>query len=137
MSNMTKSIRKNITAKRNKAVYELYGSPIGSIVVSIGKLVGKTEDEMLRDYKDLQLDTELSKCKTIREVCDFIGKKYNLPKEYYNSLVLVSDNRNFFTPIVTIAVEDNILPLNKDGVCFGILANLDKDFCEVEYIYEE
>ena len=49
--------------------------------------------------------------------------------------VLVYDEDNVYTPIITLEIENNILPLDPSGMTLGILNHLDKAI--VEHIYEE
>lgn len=136
MSNKVKNIKKNVNAKRNLEQYTLFGTLIGSIIVSIGKCVGMKEDEMIDWFAYFSKDEELAKCKNVQEVCDYIIKKFGMPEEYKKSLVLVTDNNNLYTPLVSICIDDVILPLDRKGMSLGILSHLDEVGIEVEFIYE-
>ena len=137
MSNLVKKIQKNVEAKKNLELYTLYGSLIGSCIVSIGKLVGMNETEMVKWFANFSLDEELSKCKNVQEVCDYIISKFNMPEEYKENLVLVYDTENKYTPVVTICIDNTILPLDKNGMRIGILSHFEEDNIEWEYVYEE
>lgn len=116
--------------------YEMYGTIIGSAIITIGKLAKKTEEELMKDF-DMFRDghNSLWDCKNIKEVCDYLIKFYNVSEEYKDNIVFVYDEDNVYTPIVTLEVENNILPLDPNGMTLGILNHLDK--AVVEYMYEE
>ena len=134
MSSKAKKIENNVENTKKVQLYELYNTLCGSIIVTIGKLVNKTEDFMLEDFAKLAKDEELAKCKNIKEVCDYIIKRYEMPDCYKKYIVLVTDPDNLMTPIVTLGDDDFVYPLNKEGQYTGILT---KDGFDMEYIYEE
>ena len=134
MSSLVKKIQKNVEANRKLEQYTLYGSLIGSIIVTIGKLVGKKEDEMIKDFARFSKDEELAKSKNILEVVDYIIKDFNMPEEYKKYIVLAYDENGKYTPVVTVVDDEGyVQPLDRCGVYNGILAQ--GDF-EMEYIYE-
>ena len=137
MSNKISKIKENVEAGRRLKSYTLYGSLIGSVIVSIGKIVNKTEDEMIEDFAKLSKDEELYKCNNVKEVCDYVAKYYGLCEEYKKNLVLVYDTRNMYTPVVTLCVDDTVLPLDKNGSYMGVLSKIGEDYIEVEDIYED
>lgn len=137
MSNKVKSIRKNVEAKRKLEEYTLYGSLIGSIIVTLGKLVEKNEQEMLEDFAYYSKDEDLFKCKNVREVVEYIKRDYGVIEDYEDALVLVYDENNLYTPAVTLEVNGNILPLDRNGTRLGILSHLGEEGIYVEYIFAE
>ena len=137
MSNKVNKIKENVEANRKLKSYTLYGSLIGSIIVSIGKLVGKTEEEMIEDFAKFSKDEELAKCKNVLEVCDYVSSLYNLDDNYKQNLVLVYDDNNMYTPVVTLCVDGAVLPLDKNGNYLGVLSKIGEEDIEIEYIYEE
>lgn len=136
MSNKIKKIRENVEANNKLKTYTLYGTVVGSCIVTIGKLAKKTEEDLIKDFDMFSDNTNpLWNCKTIKEVCDYLIKFYDVLDDYKENIVLVYDEDNVYTPIVTLEVDNNILPLDPSGMTLGILNHLDK--AVVEYIYED
>lgn len=137
MSSKVKKIRENVEADKKLKLYTLYGTLVGSVIVTLGKLVNKTEDEMLKDFAYYSKDEDLFKCKNIKEVCEYIKRDYGVPEEYEDNIVLIYDEKNVYTPVVTIMDEDGVVyPLDRDGNAIGVLAHLGSEDVKVEYIYE-
>ena len=138
MSSRVQKIQKNVEAKQKLALYTLYNSLVGSCIVSIGKLANKTEDFMLEDYGKLSTDEEFAKCKNVQEMCDYLINRYEMADCFKNSLVLIYDEDNLYTPVVSIMDEEGyILPLDRNGNYNGILAQFgNKDSIQWENIYE-
>ena len=135
MSNRVKQIKENVENNRRLKAYTLYGSLIGSVIVTIGKLVKKTEDEMIEDFARFSKDEELYKCGNVKEVCEYIIKDFNMPEEFKKYIVLCYDEESRYTPIVTLVDDEGyVQPLDKNGTYMGVLA---KDDFEMEYIFEE
>lgn len=133
MSNKVSKIKESAQAEENLKKYTLYGSLIGSIIVSIGKLSGKTESDMISDFAKFSKDENLALCKNIVEVCDYIIDYYKMSEEYKKYIVLCYDD--IHTPIVTVVDDDGyVQPLDRDGTYLGVLAN---DDFEMEYVYGE
>lgn len=137
MSSKVKKIRESVEADKKLKLYTLYGTLVGSVIVTFGKLVGKTEEEMLEDFAYYSKDEELFKCKNIKEVCDYIKKEYGVVEDYEDNIVLIYDEKNVYTPVVTIMDEDGIVyPLDRDGTAIGVLAHLGSEDIKVECIYD-
>lgn len=133
MSNAVNKIKKNVTANKRLKSYTLYMSLMGSIIVTVGKLVGKTEDEMIEDFARFSRDKELLKSKNVLEAVNYIINDYKMPEEYKKYIVLCYDEEGIYTPIVTLVDPDGyVQPLDREGTYSGILS---KDF-EMEYVYE-
>ena len=136
MSSRAKTLADAAEKYGNYKKYTMYGSVVGSAVVTIGKLASKTEKELLKDFDNFSRDTNpLWDCKTIKEVCDYLIKFYDVKDEYKENIVLVYDEDNVYTPVVTLEVENNILPLDPNGMTLGILNHLDT--ATVEFIYKD
>lgn len=134
MSNQVKKIKKNVEADKKLKTYTLYGSLIGSIIVTIGKLVEKTEDEMIKDFARFSKDEDLANSRNILEAVNYVIKDFNMPEEYKKYIVLCYDENNKFTPIVTLVDDEGyVQPLDRDGTYLGVLA---QDDFEMEYIFE-
>lgn len=135
MSNKVSKIRESAESDRKLKEYTLYGSLVGSIIVTIGKLSGKTENDMISDFARFSKDEELAKSKNITEVVDYIIKDFKMPEEYKKYIILCYDENNRYTPIVTLVDEEGyVQPLDRNGNYLGILAQ--EDF-EIEYIYDD
>lgn len=137
MSNQIKKIEKEMKKTENVKKYELYGSVLGSAITTIGKLSGKTEKEIISEFDKLKNDDLFSQSKNILEACDYLLKYFNTDEKYKDNIILVYDDKNRFTPIVTLEVDSQILGLDPEGTPFGILAHLEDDDVFFEYIYKE
>lgn len=136
MSSKAKKIEKQAENYGKMKKYTMYGTVIGSAIVTIGKLAQKTEEDLVKDFDIFSDNTNpLWNCKTIKEVCDYLIKFYDVIDDYKENIVLVYDEDNVYTPIVTLEIDDSILPLDPSGMTLGILNHLDK--AVVEYIYDE
>ena len=138
MSNRVKKIVKEAQENKNQNVYHMCNCTAGSAICTIGKLAGKKEEEVLESFNALRKDHSV-KVNTIRELCDYLIGYFGMKEEYKDNLVLVYDERNIMTPLVTVEYntpEGNIIyPISSDGNYTGILANLDKEWVSIEYIY--
>lgn len=135
MSNRVSKIRETAESDRKLKEYTLYGSLIGSVIVTIGKLSGKNENDMISDFARFSKDEELAKSKNILDVVDYIISDYKMPEEYKKYIVLCYDDENKYTPIVTVVDDEGyVQPLDRDGNYLGILA---QDDFEMEYIYAQ
>lgn len=138
MSNKISKIVKNVEANKNQNVYHMCNCTAGSAICTIGKLAGKTEDEILDAFNALRKDFPV-KVNTIMELCDYLIGYFSMDEKYKENIVLVYDERNIMTPLVTVEYhtpEGNILcPISSDGNYTGILANLDKEWISFEYVY--
>ena len=74
---------------------------------------------------------------SLLEACDYLLKYFDTDEKYKDNIILVYDDKNRFTPIVTLEVDNQILGLDPEGTPFGILAHLDDDDVFFEYIYKE
>ena len=134
MSNKVSKIKNNVENEKRLKEYTLYGSLIGSVIVSIGKLVGKSESDMISDFARFSKDEELYKCGNIKEVCEYIINDYKMPDDYKKYIVLCYDEENRYTPLVTVVDDEGyVQPLDRDGNYLGVLA---KDDFEMEYVFE-
>ena len=138
MSNRIKKIVKEVEINKNQNVYHMCNCTAGSAICTIGKLAGKKEEEVLEAFNALRKDFSI-KVNTIRELCDYLIGYFGMKEEYKDNLVLVDDERNIMTPLVTVGYhtpEGEILcPISSDGNYTGILANLDREWVSFEYIY--
>lgn len=136
MSSRINKIKKNVENYNKIKKYTMYGTVVGSCIATIGKLAQKTEEALIKDFDEFSKNTNpLWNCKNIKEVCDYLIDFYKVDKDKYrDNIVLVYDEDSVYTPIVTLEVDDTILPLDPNGMTLGILSHLDT--AVVEYIYE-
>ena len=139
MSSKAKKIVKEVQAEERAKRYHVMGTLAGSAALSIGKLAGKTEKEIVDGFDKIK--DNFPPVKNIIEMCDFFIKEYGMKEEYKNNLVLFTDNKNQWTPVVTV-VEDTadgpvIYPLGSDGYYPAIINHMDDERVEMEFIYKD
>lgn len=139
MSSKAKKIVKEVQAEERAKRYHVLGTLAGSAALSIGKLAGKTEKEIIDGFDKIK--DNFPPVKNIIEMCDYFIKEYGMKEEYKNNLVLFTDNKNQWTPVVTV-VEDTadgpiIYPLGSDGYYPAIMSHMDDERVEMEFIYSE
>lgn len=138
MSSKAKKLEKTTKAEESLKKYEMYGSIAGSAIVSIGKLAKKTEKELLKEFDNLKKDENFFESKNIVDMCEYLFKYFNVDEEYKENVILLFDEREMFTPMVTLLVEGTILPLDPEAKIFnGIFANLDKDYIRYEFVFDD
>ena len=138
MSSKAKKLEKTTKAEESLKKYEMYGSIAGSAIVSIGKLAKKTEKELLKEFDNLRNDENFFESKNIVDMCEYLFKYFNVDEEYKENVILLFDEREMFTPMVTLLVEGTILPLDPEAKIFnGIFANLDKDYIRYEFVFDD
>lgn len=137
MSSKAKKLEEKARAEESIKKYELYGSIAGSAIVSVGKLAKKTEKELLKEFEILKKDEEFFESKNVVEMCEYLFKYFDVDEEYKDNVILLFDKREIFTPMVTLLVDDTILPLDPEAKIFsGIFANLDKDYISFEFVFD-
>lgn len=138
MSNKVSKIKENVK-KQELAKRRMYESCLGgSAIITIAKLCGIPEKSIHENIEGTQAWLlEIEKPNSVKEMCDALIKHFDMPEEYKEFLVLVYDEDNIFSPIVTIEVNGNVLPVASDGTTFGALRHLGKDSIKVEHIYED
>ncbi len=141
MANAVKSIKKNLDKTERKIDKLLYSTLIGSIITSVGIANGKTRHDMYDLFRELKSKRKRLPT-TIEELVEHVIKIFDPEGDRlkYANLVLIYDNRQIFTPLVTLTTSDgNLLPLAKNGMYYGILgyAKEGRDFIGYEYIFDE
>lgn len=136
-----RTIKKNQNKTEKKIDRALYSTLIGSIVTSVGIVNGKTRSDMNKLFNALKAKRKTLPT-TIEELVEFVIKQFDPDgnRLKYANLVLIYDNRQIFTPLVTLTTsEGDLLPLAKDGMYYGILgyAKEGRDFIGYEYIFDE
>lgn len=139
MSSKANRIKKNLEYQEKVKRYFILGTVAGSAALSIGKLSGKSEKEIIDGFDEIK--ERFPPVKNIVEMCDFFIKEYGMNEEYKDTLILLTDSKNQWTPVVTI-IEDTsdgpiIYPLGSDGYYPAIMNHIGEDRVEMEYIYLE
>ena len=139
MSSRTKKIEKNMENEYNIKRYYVEGTLAGSAALSIGKLAGKSEKDIVNGFDDIK--DRFPPVKNIMEMCDFFIKEYEMDEKYKDNIVLFFDEENQWTPIITV-IEDTsdgpiIYPLGADGFYPAILQHMDEERVTMEYVYSE
>lgn len=138
MSSKAKKLEKTAKAEESLKKYELYGSIAGSAIVSIGKLAKKTEKELIKEFEILKNDEKFFASKNIVEMCEYLFKYFNVEEIYKDNIILLFDEREILTPMITLFVDNTILPLDPEGKVFnGIFANIDKDYINYEFVFND
>lgn len=140
MSSKAKKIVKEAETNKKQNVHHMCNCTAGSAICTIGKLAGKTEDEILYAFNALRKDFPV-KVNTIMELCDYLIGYFGMDEKYKENIVLVYDERNIITPLVTVEYhtpEGEILcPISSDGTYTGIMNYLDREWASFEYVYGE
>lgn len=138
MSSRAKKIVKNVKTNKAQNVYEMCNCTAGSAICTIGKLSGKKEEDILDDFNTLRKNFPV-KVDTIRGLCDFLIGYFGMKEEYKDNLVLVYDERNTMTPLITVEYQTEegaiLCPIPSDGTYPGIMSHLSEEWVSVEYIY--
>lgn len=144
MSSAVQNLRKDIKTRKSKEELALYATLPGSIITSIGILSKSTTAEIKANFKGFKkkLKELTAKETTIEELVELAYKNYGkCDRELLANLILVTDIRNFYTPLVTIIKVDEILPLDPKGLAFGVIGmarDLEhQQFVELEYLFDE
>ena len=139
MSSKAKKIVKEVQAEERAKRYYVIGTLAGSAALSIGKLAGKTEKEIIEGFDKIK--DNFPSVKNIVEMCDYFIKEYGMKEEYKNNLVLFTDSKNQWTPVITILEDTSdgqiIYPLGNDGYYPAIMSHMDDERVDMEYIYKD
>lgn len=126
---------------------EIYNTLIGSVVLTVGILCGKSKIQMLKQYDVLKKHKEVLP-DTIAEIVDYVWKVFG--DDTYISLkdkiVLIYDETELFSPRVSFiraGVDSEgeeayyVMPLREDCIETGIIraANTGKEGICVEFVY--
>ena len=136
---MIRKIRKNIDKTEWEMTKSLYTTLIGSIVTCVGLLKGKTVNDNWEEFKKLKKHKNKLP-NTVQDIVEYVDALYGdvpLLPCLKDKLVLVYATNDFWAPMVAIATpEGMIAPISPDGMYYGILGYIGKDYIEVEKIYE-
>lgn len=141
MSSKAKKISENLVKAKH---LELYTTLPGSIIASIGMLSGVSIEDQLKYFEVLKewVNKQVNENKNItvidifNHVANEIGK---LQKEWRSKYILIFDKNGILTPLVTIVVDDNPLPLTPEGVYYGVMqyAIEGRENIDYEFLFDE
>ena len=142
MSSKAKKIEEAVTKQAHKEEMVLYTTLIGTIVATIGML-NNVDKEVQLDYFKSLVENSDKLPNTVIGLCDYVwrslGKKNNTPLRA--NMVLLTDNENIRSPMVTIInPEDGLpVPLDPRGLAYGIIgcARETRPNVDCEYLYDE
>ena len=148
MSNQSSKLQKTIKQRKAKENLRLYATLPGSIVTSIGILSKQSYEQILENFKDFRskiraLDSEYT---TVESLVEFAYSLYGeCDRKLLSNLVLVIDERGFYTPLVSIADDSEdyftVLPLDPKGLAFGVIGMArdpkHSEHCSIEWIFDE
>ena len=139
MSSKASKISKNVEYQEKAKRYFVMGTLAGSAALSIGKLAGKTEKNIIDGFDEIK--DRFPPVKNIVEMCDFFIQEYGMDEKFKENLVLFTDDKDQWTPVITI-LEDTadgpiIYPLGSDGYYPAIMNHMDEERVTMEYIYED
>lgn len=139
MSSKANKISKNVEYQEKVKRYYVFGTVAGSAALSIGKLSGKSEKEIIDGFDEIK--ERFPNVKNIVEMCDFFIKEYGMDEKFKENLVLFTDDKDQWSPVITILEETGdgpiIYPLGSDGYYPAIMNHMDEERVTMEYIYED
>lgn len=138
MSSKANKISKEVEYREKAKRYYVFGTVAGSAALSIGKLAGKSEKEIIDGFDEIK--ERFPNVKNIVEMCDFFIKEYGMDEKFKENLVLFTDDKDQWSPVITILEETGdgpiIYPLGSDGYYPAIMNHMDEERVTMEYIYE-
>lgn len=134
MSNKATKYRKEIEKREAMLRNAMYSSCLGSAIVTVAKLAQKTEREIMDLLPQLQHNEDFAKSKNVKEACEWLFTYFDVREDFKKYVVFVYDERDIFTPIVTLCIDDKLLPLDPTGKAFGVLSYKDHI---IEYVFED
>ena len=135
MSNLVKKIQKNVEANKKARQYYVESCLVGTAMLSIGKLAGLSESEIVEKFYEIKDD--FPEVKNIQEMCNFLIKYLGMPEGYKDRIVLIYDENELYGPLITIEVDECYLPVSESGIYPAIMRNLDQDNIQVEKVFED
>ena len=143
MSNRVKKIQNNLELQKRVKIMAMENCTIGSILTTFAKLASKTEETALLLFEGLRDNPDFHP-NNIREACDYVKDVLFSDTDFTEFLpyiVLVWDENNILTPLVTIYndSDDILYPISSTGVTCGVIAQYMKgnDSIAIEYIYDD
>lgn len=144
MSSRAKKLERQVIETKNYNRYCAENSLLGSIIISCGKLAKISENKCVDEYinKTTNISRYKNKWKCARDIVDYYVKQWKISDENKKYLHLVVDNKNIYTPLVTLVINDMIMPISEDATYNGALLAMqgvkeeESHRYELEPIYE-
>ena len=143
MSSKVKKIQNNLETQKRAKILEMENCTIGSILTTFAKLASKTEETSLLLFEGLKDNPDFHP-NNIKEACDYVKDVLFSEidfSEFLPYIVLVYDENNILTPLVTIYndSDDILYPISSTGMACGVIAQYVKgnDSIAIEYIYDD
>ncbi len=113
---------------------------IGSIITTVGILNKKTKEDMFvlwNTFKNNKKQLPNTIIDLTEYVWSFFGTEEAKPLKA--NIVLLTDVMEIRTPMVTLYVNGNVLPLSDKGIPFGIIGDAieGKENVNIEFLYDE
>ena len=144
MSNRASKLQETIKQKKAKEDLELYATLPGSIITSIGILSGTNRETIRENFVDFKKKFKSLENKdwTVEKLVEYAYNQYgNCSRSLLGNLVLLVDTRGFYTPLVAIIKDDEVMPLDPKGLAFGVIGMArspeHSELVEVEYVFDE
>ena len=140
MSSKANKIKENVEKKEQGEIALLYTTLLGTIIATVGLLNKVDQKEQLKYFKSCVEHKDLLP-NTVKGLCDYVwtsfGKVENIPLRA--NIVLLTDEENKRSPMVTFIFNDEVMPLAPNGFAVGLigLAREGRPNVEAEYIYDE
>ena len=138
MSNKVARIKKNVEERQRYEAFLLENTTAGSALLTIAKLAGVKENKCFVIFQE----AEKRNFNSIKEMVDYFITVMPIKDNYKDNIVLVYDEDEKMTPVVTVCLEGSAgnimyLPVGENGYCPIILRHLNDKNIVVEHIYEE
>lgn len=143
MSNRISKIKEEVENYERELEYNCNHCTIGSVMLTLGKLAGKSDKEIYKDFSNILEKLPRQDEWSIYTLCNFfIDSYYHISDEQKSHLVLCYDKENVMSPLVTIITNDllcdddepKLWPIASDGSLTGILAKPER--LQYEKIYD-
>lgn len=127
MSSKTRKLVKSVERKESSEKLALYTTLIGTIITSVGIICGKDEEANLKLFRELDKNKKVLPT-TVAELVEYVWTIHGNDdfKQGREALVLLFDDNNLYSPMVTLFNGEQLFPLRRDGMSYGILGLLRK-----------
>lgn len=108
---------------------------LGSVIQTAAILNGSTDSErntvMIKIYNKLMKKKEYSVRQIFKTAFELLNKE-DAPRTCIANVILLTDNSLKLSPRVTLLYGDAAMPLDKSGVCKGIIQKFNDDYPSIE-----
>lgn len=134
MSNKVRKYEKEVAKREALLRNAMYFSCLGSCIATVAKLAQKTEKEIMDLFPQLQNNEDFAKSKNVQEAVEWLFNYFDVREDFKKYIVFVYDEKGIFTPVVTLCIDGNLLPLDPNGKTLGVLSYKDHI---IEYVFED